>query len=124
MARKTKAELQKTAQIAVAELAEKVAEEQDANQDRIPGKVIRGVKTPWTVKDMDKAYGIVTFTPDETIPITVSGIKFQLFDGMEITCPGIVKVVYDDYRRRTKRIGSDLAGRGIQHMGGGPLPPE
>ncbi len=124
MARKTKRQLQETAQAAVSELVEKVAEEQESNQDRIPGKVVRGVKTPWTVREMDKTYGITTFTPEETIPMTISGIKFQLFEGMEITCPTIVKVEYDNYRRRMRRIGRDLIGRGIQQMGGGPLPPE
>lgn len=124
MARKTKAQLQEKAQAAVAELVEKVVEEQESNQDRVPGKVIRGVKTPWTVKDMDKVYGVITFTPEETIPVTVSGIKFQLFDGVEITCPAIVKATYDDYRRKTRRIGHDLASRGIVKIGGGALSPE
>ncbi len=124
MARKTKRQLQEAAQVAVSELVEKVAEEQESNQDRVPGKVIRGVKTPWTVKEMDKAYGIITFTPEETIPITVSGIKFQLFADREITCPSIVKWTYDDYRKRTRGIGRDLAGRGIVKMGGGALSPE
>ena len=124
MARRTRKQILEKAQAAVSELVEKVAEEEESNQDRIPGKVIRGVKTPWTVKEMDKAYGITTFTPEETIPMTISGIKFQLFEGIEMTCPTIVKVEYDNYRRRIRRIGRDLVGRGIQHMGGGPLPPE
>lgn len=124
MARKTKAQILEKAQEAVSELIEKVAEEEESKQDRIPGKVVRGVKTPWTVKDMDRTYGITTFTPEETIPITISGIKFQLFDGIEITCPAIVKIEYDNYRRKMRRIGRDLVGKGIQQMGGGPLPPE
>ena len=124
MARKTKRQILENAQEAVQELIEKVAEEVESNQERIPGKAIKGVKTPWTVRDMDKAYGITTFTPEETIPVTVNGIKFQLFDGIEITCPSIVKATYDNYRRQTRRIGRDLVGRGIERMGGGALPPE
>ena len=63
--------------------------------ERQPGRVVHGLKTPWTHQDLVKAYGVMTFTPDDTMPITISGVIYQLIAGREMHVP---KKVYDRYR--------------------------
>ncbi len=100
---------------------EKTAEAEAVSGIRVPGSVIGGRKTPWTVADMDWEYGIVTFTPERTIPITPHGIKFQLYAGREMTCPGIVKTIYEQSLKAERDALRQLPPEIIVEVGAGAL---
>lgn len=108
---------------AVEEVVEQVTREVEAEGERVPGKIVRGAKTAWTDADLVKAHGLTTFTPEETIPVTINGVGYQLIADYEITVPRIVKQIYDEHRKRARSIGAGLAALGITKEGEGGLPP-
>lgn len=55
-------------------------------------------KVPWTYKDME-VYPKKTFTPEETMKVTVHGLTYQLLADQEITVPSIVYEEYAKYRK-------------------------
>ena len=73
--------------------------------ERKPGMVIRGNKVPWTRKAQDEVYGVCEFVPDETLPVTVNGVGYQLLAGVPMMCPTIVRDIY----YRSKRGARDAA---------------
>lgn len=85
-------------------------------------------KVPWKFSDMEKMYPSVTFTPEETIPITVHGLKYQLIADQPISVPSIVKDIYDDHRkagRSSPKVFVSSAGDVVGITpGAGPLEPE
>ncbi len=107
----------------VQKLVDEVTDEVESEGERVPGKVVRGNKTSWTDADLVKVHGLATFTPEETIPVTINGVRYQLFDGYEMTVPKIVKQIYDEHRKRQRNIGAGLAALGIKKEGEGGLPP-
>ncbi len=110
---KKKERLQEAAKKAVDALVEEVIEERVSGENRVPGKVVHGTKTPWTRADMDKAYGICEFTPDETIPVTVNGQMYQLIAGVGMIAPTIIRDTYLEHIRRNRRVGQGLEQRGV-----------
>ena len=74
----------------------------------LPGTILnRGLPTEskvhWTRRAIEETYGKVTFTPNETIPVCVNGVTYQLSADREITVPSIVKDVYDQHRAATRQ---------------------
>lgn len=95
---------------AMEEVAEEVIEEvaSESMQDKPPGTIVdRGKpsarKVPWTRGYLKTAFPQVTFVPEETIPITVQGITFQLIADQEVTVPSVVRGIYDDHRKAMRR---------------------
>ena len=101
---------------------------EESPKERIPGQVVRGTKTTWTKADMDRIYGICEFTPEETVPITINGIRYQCIAGYTMLCPTIVKQVYENRKRVLRESGKvlphDLGYETIVELGAGALPPE
>ena len=123
MRRKKKEQIVKEVKAKIAELAEAVAEE--VVTERIPGQVVHGLKTPWTYGDVDRAFPPCTIMPEETIPVTYNGVRYQLLSGVEMTVPTIIRDIYFEHRRRTRDAGKSLKGMGIMvEAGAGGLPPE
>lgn len=94
---------------------------------RVPGKVVKGQKTIWTYGDMVERFPIVSFVPDETIPLTWNGVKVQAYSGIEMHVP---KPFYDIYRQhKSEQMKSakslpDLGFESIVQLGAGALPPQ
>lgn len=107
------------------ELVETVVQEQEAiGEERIPGQVVRGLKTPWTVRDIEARFPIVSFLPEETATITYNGVRYQFLADKEMHVPSIIRDTYLDSRRRTRAVGKELRALGIQvEAGVGGLPP-
>lgn len=104
---KTKEQKVKEAEEALRVLSQDVEDELPLDHRFKPGEYNprTRAKTPWTYKDLEQAYGIHEFTPDETIGVTVSGIRVQLLDNVTMTAP---KCFYDIWMRsRNARRGRD-----------------
>ena len=112
------------AKIAIAKVAEDAIAQAEAKEERLPGKLVNGQKTPWTYKDQERVYGICTFTPEETIPVTISGVTVQLIADVQITCPCCFRDIYLEHRRKMRQTGRSLAAMGVQVLGQGPLTEE
>ena len=118
----TKERVREAVEQIVEEATKKVLDDEEGDY---PGK-IRGMnKTAWTDADLVRVHGLVTFTPEETIPITINGIRYQLIGDIEITVPRIVKIEYDSYRRKMRRPYRPImtAIGEIKKEGEGGLPP-
>lgn len=68
-----------------------------------PGDVINGYKVAWTWGEMLKRFPIVTFTPEETIPLTWNGVRVQALSQIEMHVPQPFKAIYDQHRREMGR---------------------
>ena len=105
----TKRQIAEKAREAVAGLLEEEAQKLEEPRQYKPGEYnphTKG-KTPWTMKNLEEAYGIVEFTPDETIPVTVSGIKLMLLDGVTMTAPKCFQDIW--LKSREARKGRNTA---------------
>ena len=113
---------------ALGEVREELEAAQPQARDRVPGAIIAGYKTIYTRTDLDRVYGITTFTPQKTIPVTLQGQLYQLLEGIEITCPKGVQVIYERHLERERQAGrkiADMSGFITEiSLGAGPLPPE
>lgn len=90
--------------------------------ERVPGKKVKGQKTPWTYKDMCERFEIVAFIPDETIPLNWNGVKVQAFSGIEMHVP---KPFYELYNSHKAALRPQKAPPGIVvELGAGALPNE
>ena len=129
--RKAKRQLKGESAATVQAVAEEIAElaegrtEQEANLKA--GTIIGDRKIPYTRKDLDEIYGTTEFIPDETIPITLQGIRFQMVAGRETCVPKEVKAIWDRRKRMLANPSTTLGDRGyatvVEH-GAGALPPE
>ena len=89
---------------------------------RVPGRIVRGEKTSWTYQDMVKRFPIVSFIPDDTIPLTWNGVKVQAITGLEMHVP---KPFYEIYQRRKASMRPQKAPPGIiVELGAGAFPAE
>ena len=116
MPRKKKEQIRQEAQDAIAQLVDEAIEE--TTGERVPGKIVKGLKTPWTAKDIERVFPLCEFTPEETIPVTYQGVKYQLFSGVSMVTPTIIRDIYLEHRRKMRRVGSELAGRGVEIAAG------
>ena len=90
-----------------AKKALEIALEEDTIQnigDAQPGMIVgkgtgHPMKVPYTLNKLKDLFPEVTFTPEETIPVTYQGVKIQLIADREITVPEPFKGIYDDYRK-------------------------
>ena len=123
MARKTAQVIRTEAKEVVEELLDAVVKEREEIEgQRIPGRVIRGAKTPWTRRDVDNVFPPVTFIPEETIPVTYNGVRYQLFSDVEMTVPSIIRDIYVEHRRRARQsVTQSLASIGVDILGQGGL---
>ena len=106
--------------------AEKQVEEHKG-KGRVPGEIIGSNKTSYTKEDLDKIYGICVFTPEETLPVTLQGVRYQLIEGVEMMCPSEIKVIYDRHRRSLRSGNNALPSSGfdsVTELGAGALSPE
>lgn len=75
-------------------------------------------KVPWSRQAIERLYEMVEFIPDENVPVTVHGVRFDLFADRVNRVPSIVKGIYEDSRRETRtahlpKQDSDRRGLGI-----------
>lgn len=111
---KTKRQIQEAAKEAVNQLVETtILEQEEESAERIPGRVIKGTKTPWTRKDVDNAFPLCTFTPDETLPVTYNGVRYQLISGLEMLAPSIIRDIYLDSRKRRMEAAKNMRMLGV-----------
>ena len=86
--------------LAVAEDLEQA--EVEATEPRVPGKVVHGQKTSWTLGDIEKIFPVVEFTPDDTVNITWNGVSKQLIAGVSQLMPTCFRDLYLETKRRTR----------------------
>ena len=91
---------------AVEDVLQEVVKE-DATE-RIPGMILDAGKLtthklPYKRSDLERIYPMLTFTPEETIPITLQGITYQLEADKPITVPSAIKDIYDNYRKSRRQ---------------------
>ena len=76
--------------------------------ERKPGMHARSGKVPYTRKYLEENFPKATFTPDENIPITWNGVRYDLFADREMTVPEPIKQVWDDYKKAKRRAGKGV----------------
>lgn len=97
---------------AVLEAVAKATEQEkvEATEPRVPGKVVHGQKTPWTMKDIEEAradngdlmFPVCEFTPDDTVKITWNGVMVQFIAGVSQLMPTCFRDQYLETKRRTR----------------------
>jgi len=122
MVAKTKAERRVQAKEVLAEIVEEAVKEQEEIGERVPGKVVRGIKTPWTRADVDKIFPIVSLIPEQTIRVTYNGVSYQLIQDLEMVVPSVIRDIYNNSRKRVRQ-GTQIPGVFVEGGAGG-LPPE
>lgn len=114
------------AQKAVADIIAGAEQKIEEMGERTPGKVVNGVKTPWTRADMERFERIV-FTPAHTVKVTWNGILYQMIESVEMMVPEPVYYVYKDAYDRMRNVGKSMPSSGfpmtVTHGAGG-LEPE
>ncbi len=114
----------------IAERASEVARQRvlDEPEVRTPGLTIAGAKTAWTKRDLEEKFPLVTWTPEETIPLCFNGVHYQAFMGFEWVTPSVIKTIYDNHRKVKMQQDNMLKDANIQggfaRIGEGGLPPE
>jgi len=91
---------------------------------RVPGLTIGATKTTYNYQDLVRMFPIVSFIPEETIPLTFQGVKVQAYVGIEMHVPKCFKDIYDNHRKEKRQIQKTLKEAGILDLGVGGLPPE
>ena len=107
------------------ELEPQVKEE--ASGERVPGKIVHGMKTPWTYSDLCKVFPIVTFTPDESMPLTWGGVRVQALQDIEMHVPRCFRDIYLANKQGSRISAKTLPESGFQsivELGAGALPPQ
>ena len=74
----------------------------EATEERMPGKVVRGQKTSWTLKDVENIFPICEFTPDDTVQVTWNGVMIQFIAGCSQIMPTCFRDLYLETKRRTR----------------------
>ena len=109
------------------ELKEEAEGQVVISTDRTPGSTTpEGNKVTWTHKDQVARYKIVELEPDETIALTINGVKYQLIAGARHYVPEPVKAAYD-LRKRNMRTLPKLPRIGFENVedyGAGAMPPQ
>ena len=93
-------------------------------EGRKPGLTRGSSKTTYTYPDLCDMFPTVSFTPEETIPLTFQGVKVQAYDGIEMHVPRCFKTIYDHHRKELKQMKETLLEAGLLDLGAGGLPPE
>lgn len=74
---------------------------------RVPGRIVDGVKTAYTYQDLVDMFPIVTFTPEDTLPLNFNGVRVQAIAGVEMHVPSVYKEIYDNHRKALRKIKPD-----------------
>ena len=93
--------------------------------ERVPGLTIAGSKTTYTYRDLCEMFPIVSFIPEETIPLTFQGVSVQAIEGLEMHVPECYKRIYDNHRKALREAGKSLISMGyptIIELGAWALP--
>ncbi|KKL71581.1 hypothetical protein LCGC14_2093520 [marine sediment metagenome] len=61
---------------------------------RVPGLTIGATKTTYNYQDLVRMFPIVSFIPEETIPLTFQGVKVQAYVGIEMHVPKCFKDIF------------------------------
>jgi len=122
-----------TTPIEAKEIIEELSKELESQADnfpkggQIPGVTYGGNKAGYTYQHLCKMFPVVSFTPDETIPLTWNGVSVMAISGLEMHTPKCFKDLYDRHRqavresfREVRKLNPDL----IIDVGAGPLPSE
>ncbi len=100
------------------EIIEEVEQKiEEKPKGRVPGLTIGSSKTPYTYKDLDGMFPAVTFTPEETIPLTYQGVSVQALSGWEMCVPECFKRVYDNHRREKRQFSKTLKEANMEDLG-------
>ncbi len=83
-------------------IAQDMVAEEEAEGERVPGKVVHGQKTSWTMKDIEAVFPVVEFTPEDTICITWNGVMRQFIAGVSMLVPTCFRDIYLDTKRRSR----------------------
>jgi len=85
-----------------------------AMSGRQPGTIIGDTKVVYTYQDLEGMFSIVSFTPEETMPLTYQGVRVQALAGVEFAVPKCFKDIYDKTRRPKTQMKKELADMGIK----------
>lgn len=69
--------------------------------DLEPGTIHHGLKVIWTYKKMCERFPIVSFVPEEHIPLTWNGVRVQAIANIEMHVP---KPFYDMYIKHRRGV--------------------
>lgn len=78
------------------------AEQAEVKEERVPGKVVHGQKTSWTLKDIENVFPLCEFTPDNTVQVTWNGVMLQFIAGVSQLMPTCFRDQYLETKRRTR----------------------
>ena len=111
---------------------EKVAVAAAVSGERQPGTIISDHqgrklgKVPWTMKEIERRFSLVEYTPVETLPVTWNGVSIQCFRGVSQLMPSCFRDILLDRARRMNKshdtIPTPYGDIKLGAMGG--LPPE
>jgi hypothetical protein len=87
----------------IQQFLEVMAERKAEASDDPPGTIynagtLAATKKRWQWRDLAR-FPVVTFTPNETIPVTFQGLTLMLIADTEMAVPSIFKDIYDERRR-------------------------
>ena len=113
----------------IAEISGEVEKQVETKPEVLrPGMTnVSGHKIPYTRKHLDEIYGVCEFVPEETIPVTAHGVRYQLLTGVLMSAPTIVRDIYLRHREIMRKAASGLPDGGFEtivELGAGALPPQ
>lgn len=114
------------AQEIVAELEKEVeAKVQEFKGKRIPGTIVGGTKVAYNYSDLVAMFPIVSFIPQETIPLTFQGVQVYAISSVEMHVPKCFKDIYDRHVREKSRPNKlpEMGYFNTIELGAGALPP-
>jgi len=97
---------------------------EETPKGRVPGLTVGGTKTTYTYQDLVNIFPIVSFIPEETVPLTYQGVRVQAYYGVEMHVPKCFKDVYDHSRFEQRQRTKTVQEAGLLDLGVGDLPPE
>jgi len=91
----------------------------------VDDKGVKRGKVPWTLRKCEAVFGIVEYTPDETLPVTWNGISIQCLRGVSQLMPACHRDILLERKRRMQTTRRIVVSTGeIERGAMGPLPLE
>ena len=117
----------KEAQDIISELSAEVEKKvEEFTGKRIPGMTVGGSKVSYQWSDLMDMFPVVSFIPEETIPLTFQGVMVQALAGIEMHVPKCFKDIYDRHVRERRSAAKSIPHLGYETtiaLGAGALPP-
>jgi len=86
--------IKREAEELIEELVQGAEERSKTRTAREPGAIINGMKVPWTKKEVEARFPLVTFMPNRTRRHYWNGLVYDFVEGEEATVPSVVRDAY------------------------------